>query len=81
MDEGTHRLMKKARMGRIGRDVLDDVDGLDAEGAQDHVDGVDGDHQILARKLMKVSKWRGRPRLAKRDSLAQSSMLNFAIGE
>ena len=52
---------------------------MNMKGAQDHVDGVDGDSQILARKLMKVSKWRGRPRLAKRDSLAQSSMLNFAL--
>ena len=69
-------LMKKAK---IGSDVLDDVDGLDAEGAQDHVDGVAGDSQILANKLKKVSKWRGRPRLARRDSLAQTSMLNFAL--
>ena len=28
--------------------------------------------------MLRVSKWKGRPRLAKRDGLGQASMLNFA---
>ena len=40
----------------------------------------DGDargHPELINTVQKVSKWRGRPRIAKRDQLSQLSMFNF----
>ena len=56
------------------------VDGQDAEGGdEDHGGGEHPKEHTESVKHLKVSKWRGRPRISKRDQLAQLSMMNFTF--
>ena len=60
-----------------------EVDGLDAGGvggvAQGHVDKDARGNHIPMINMQTVSKWRGRPRIVRRDHLSQTSMFNFTV--